>query len=146
MSFRKRCGSFASMISAAPCSSATTAAKGLALARRYAMLRAVYTFAAAALLIGLSTAGGDASQATKPPVNADAATIQDFLKRVDQYVALHKKLEDPLPTLPKQTTPEQIDTHERALGKLIQEARKDAEQGDILTLGMQRFFRNPPPP
>jgi hypothetical protein len=106
------------------------------------MLRAVYTFAAAALLIGLSTAGGDASQATKPPVNADAATIQDFLKRVDQYVALHKKLEDPLPRLPKQTTPEQIDTHERALGKLIQEARKDAKQGDILTLGMQRFVRN----
>jgi hypothetical protein len=106
------------------------------------MLRAVYTFAAAALLIGPSTAGGDAAQTAKPPVNADAATIQDFLKRVDQYLALHKKLEDPLPKLPKQTTPEQIDAHERALGKLIQEARKGARQGDIFTAGMQRFVRN----
>jgi len=106
------------------------------------MLRTVYTLAAVALLVGLSTTGGSASQATKPAVNPDAATVQDFVKRVDQYVALHKKLEDPLPRLPAQTTPEQIDAHQRSLGKLIQEARKGARQGDIITVGMQRFVRN----
>ena len=106
------------------------------------MLRAVYSFAGAAILIGLSTAGSAASQATKPTVNPAAATILDFLKRVDQYVALHKKLEDPLPKLPKQATPEQMDAHERALYKLIQEGRQGARQGDIFTLKMQGFIRN----
>jgi hypothetical protein len=111
------------------------------LQRATAMLRAVYAFAAVALAIGLPAAGGAAAQANKPPVNANAAVIQDFLKRVDQYVALHKKLEDPLPKLPKQTTPEQMDAHQRALGKLIQEARKGARQGDIFTSRMRRFVR-----
>ena len=105
------------------------------------MLRAFYTFAAVALLTGLSPIG-DAAAQTKPPVNPDAAIIQDFVKRVDQYVALHKKLEDPLPKLPKQATPEQMDAHERALGKLIQESQKGARQGDIFTPKMQGFIRN----
>jgi hypothetical protein len=91
------------------------------------------------LLVVLSS--GAAGQATKPAVNANAATIQDFLKRVDHYVAVHKKQEDTLPRLPKQTTPEQIDAHERALGKLIQAARQDAKPGDLFAPAMQRFIR-----
>jgi hypothetical protein len=78
---------------------------------------------------------------TQPRVNANAATIQAFVKRVDEYVALHKKMEATLPALPKQTTPQQIDQHERALSKLIQEARKGAKQGDIFYVGMQRLVR-----
>ena len=38
------------------------------------------------------------------------------MKRVDEYVALHKKLEDTLPKLPTQTDPRPIDKHQRALG------------------------------
>jgi len=106
------------------------------------MLGASHSFAAIALLIGLSTAVGAAFQAKQPAVNANAATIQDFLKRVDQYVALHKSLEGPLPKLPKQATPEQMDAHQRALGKLIQESRKGVRQGDIFTLKMQGFIRD----
>jgi hypothetical protein len=95
-----------------------------------------------ALLIGLSDAAGAAPQAKQPTrVNASAAVIQDFLKRVDGYVALHKKLEATLPKLPEQTTPQQIDTHQRALAALIQAARKDAKPGDLLTPAMQRRIR-----
>jgi hypothetical protein len=94
-----------------------------------------------ALLIGLSPGALAAPQATKPAINRDAAVLQDFLKRVNAYVALHKKLEDTLPSLPKQTTPEQMDAHHRALAKLIQAARTDARQGDIFAAGMQRFVR-----
>src|SRR5437762_853498 len=65
------------------------------------------------------------------PNDADAVIIKDFVKRVDTYVALHKKLEETLPPLPKQTTPQIIDQHERALAKLIQVGRKGAKQGDI---------------
>ena len=94
-----------------------------------------------ALLIGLSSGAGAAPQATKPAVNANAAVMQDFLKRVDGYVQLHRKLEGTLPKLPTQTTPQQIDVHERALGKLIQDARKTARQGDIFAPEMQRLLR-----
>src|SRR5436190_11547459 len=98
------------------------------------MLRSVYTLILAGILIGSWSVCGAAFQATgkpKPPakagaqpaVNAGAAAIQDFQKRVDEYVALHKKQEDTLPKLSKDSTPQQIDAHERSLSKLIQDAR-----------------------
>jgi hypothetical protein len=75
------------------------------------------------------------------PNDANAAVIKDFLKRVDEYVALHKKFEDTLPPLPKQTTPQNIDQHQRALAKLIQQGRKGAKQGDLFTPQMQALVR-----
>jgi hypothetical protein len=104
------------------------------------MLRTLFhTVLPGAVLLGLTIGLDAASQPGR--VNPNAATIKEFLKRVDAYVALHKKLEDTLPPLPKQTTPQQIDAHERALAKLIQAARKDAKPGDILFPGMQRLVR-----
>ena len=86
---------------------------------------------------------GERNPATSPKksVNPEAPTIKEFVKRVEGYAALHKKLEDTLPPLPKQTNPEQIDTHERALGTLIQDARKGAKQGDLFFDEMQRMVR-----
>jgi hypothetical protein len=78
----------------------------------------------------------------KPAVNSNAATLKEFTKRVDDYVALHKKLESQLPDLAKQTTPEAIDKHQRALAVLIQAQRKTARPGDIFTPAMQRLVRN----
>jgi hypothetical protein len=75
------------------------------------------------------------------PDDANAAVIKEFLARVNDYVALHKKLEDTLPPLPKQTNPQVIDAHERALGKLIQKERRNAKQGDLFTPAMQAFVR-----
>jgi hypothetical protein len=100
--------------------------------------------AASALLIG-SYPGASidaADQKPAPRVNANAATIAEFKKRVDVYVALHKKLEGTLPKLPEQTDPYQIDKHQRALSRLIQDARKNAKQGDIFTPAMQRLVRS----
>lgn len=96
--------------------------------------------AAAAML--LATAGvGATPQEKTPRVNAHAATLAEFTRRVDEYVAVHKKLEDTLPKLPAQTDPYQIDTHQRALARLIQDARKHAKQGDLFTPAMQRLVR-----
>jgi hypothetical protein len=75
------------------------------------------------------------------PDDPNADVIKDFLKRVDVYVGLHKKLEKTLPPLPKQTTPQIVDRHERALGKLIQAERKGAKQGDIFTAQMQALVK-----
>ena len=93
-----------------------------------------------------------ASQKTPPPktapqktdqrVNANAATLADFLKRVEGYVELHKKLEATLPKLPDRADPYQMDKHQRAMLRLLQEARKTAKQGDVFTPAMQRLVRN----
>lgn len=73
--------------------------------------------------------------------NADAAVLSDFMKHVNEYVALHRKLEATLPKLPTKATPAQVDTHERALAHLIQQARAGAKQGDIFTVPMQSLVR-----
>jgi len=75
------------------------------------------------------------------PDDTDADSIKEFLKRVDAYLALHRKLEATLPPLGKQTNPQAMDEHERALAKLIQAERKGAKQGDIFTEEMQRKVR-----
>jgi len=79
------------------------------------------------------SAAATAPQSGKPPVNADAQALASLRERVDDYVALHKKLEATLPHLPKEATPQQIDTNQRALAKLIQAARKEAKPGDVFT-------------
>src|SRR5919112_613078 len=95
------------------------------------------------LLAGFNCAPFAAGGQKAPPrTNANAATLVEFTKRVDAYVELHKKLEATLPKLPQQTDPYQVDKHQRALGRLIQEARKGAKQGDLFTPAMQRLIRN----
>jgi hypothetical protein len=88
----------------------------------------------------LVLAAGTAS-AQKERVNPDAAAIADFKKRVAEYVALSKKLEGTLPALPDKATPQQMDTHERALAELVQKERAGAKQHDIITVPMQRIVR-----
>lgn len=100
----------------------------------------------AALVANAAAAGPPAGKPLSPVpqaprVNADAAVIQDFVTRVDGYVTLHKKLEDTLPKLAKQTSPQEIDTHQRALATLIQEARTGVKPGDLLTPAMQQRIR-----
>ena len=110
------------------------------------MLQAV---SAALLLVIASVDAAQQKTAPKPEaknadqrVNPNAATLADFVKRVEGYVELHKKLEATLPKLPAQTDPYQIDKHQRAMLRLIQEARKTAKQGDLFTPAMQRLVRN----
>lgn len=103
------------------------------------MRRLPQAIAATALILApLEASAQDRARRT----NADAATLLEFTRRVDEYVALHKKLEDTLPPLPTQTTPAHVDAHQRALSRLIQEARQTAKQGDLFTPAMQRLVRD----
>src|SRR5919201_747182 len=77
----------------------------------------------------------------QPRVNPAAQLVPEFNKRVNEYLTLHKKLESTLPALPKDATPQQMDVHERALGKLVQENRTGAKPGDLFTAEMQAFVR-----
>jgi hypothetical protein len=91
-----------------------------------------------------STAAAQSTKApTEPPkvrVPADAVIEADFLKRVNDYVTLHKKLEAMLPKLPKDATPQQIDRDQRALLQLVATARANARAGDLFAADMQKLI------
>jgi hypothetical protein len=116
------------------------------------MLRSVHVSILAALLIGVPVTAGPMPQGAKAPapkaqgkkspaVNATAAVMADFQKRIDAYVGSRRKLEATLPKLSNQTNPQEIDAHQRALGQLMQDSRKTAKPGDLLTPAMQRVVR-----
>jgi hypothetical protein len=94
-----------------------------------------------AIVLNLPARTGAAQKQPPARVNPNAAVMADFAKRVDAYVSLHRKFEATLPKLSKQTDPKEMDTHERALAKLIQDGRKDAKPGDLFTPNMQRVVR-----
>jgi hypothetical protein len=75
------------------------------------------------------------------PVNADAKELETMLQRIDEYAKLHKELEDKLPKLSKEATPEDIDKNQRALGRLIQQKRRGAKPGDIFTAEAQAVIK-----
>jgi hypothetical protein len=80
--------------------------------------------------------------APKPqPADVQDKVIADFMERVKAYVALHKKIEDSLPRLPKEATPKQIDDNQRAFAALIQKARASAKRGDIFTPEMSAYVK-----
>jgi hypothetical protein len=63
----------------------------------------------------------------------DARALATMNDRLREYIDLHLKLERSLPSLPEKATPEQIDKNQRALEKLLREARANARQGDLFT-------------
>jgi hypothetical protein len=89
-------------------------------------------------LAGASTVEADPFQQR---VNATAAVQAAFLKRVDEYMQLHQKLEATLPKLPDEATPQQIDQNQRAMGELVAKARANAKPGDLFTPDMQNVIR-----
>ena len=90
--------------------------------------------------LGLTPSAADPQRA-QAPVNANAAVLVEFTKRIDEYVALHRKLEATLPNPKSQTTPELIDKHQRAMERLVRDSRSNAKQGDIFTPEMRRLVR-----
>lgn len=79
--------------------------------------------------------------AAQQPANRDAKAIADFLGRVNEYVALHRKFEKAAPKLPKEATPQQIDQNQRALAARIQSARAVTKRGDIFTPEMTALVK-----
>ena len=82
-----------------------------------------------------------AANEARPQSTADAESLAEFNQRVTAYAELHKKLEATLPSMPKETTPEIIDKHQRALEQLIRGARTEAKPGDLITPATQKAFR-----
>lgn len=68
-----------------------------------------------------------------PLSEAEAQALATMNDRLKEYIELHEKVEETLPKLPKDATPQQIDTNQRLFEQRLREARKSAKQGDIFT-------------
>ena len=98
---------------------------------------------------GLFVAAGAAP--TKEPIPPERRVIQltpaeekaahGFDARLKDYVALHRKLEATLPKLSKDSTPEEIDKDQRALGQAMRAARPTAKRGDFFSPGVESLVR-----
>jgi hypothetical protein len=107
----------------------------------------------ASVLVGCTHAEGtgelpEHKPAVQQPANearalstGDAQALAEFNDRVTKYAELHRRLEDTLPKLPKESDPARIDAHQRELEKLIRGERRNAKQGDILTPATRSHFR-----
>ena len=63
----------------------------------------------------------------------EARALATMNNRLTQYVELHVKVENGLPKLPDEATPEQIDTRQRELQRQLAQARASAKPGDLFT-------------
>ena len=103
--------------------------------------------ATAAITLMVCACGGTTTTAeqTKSTPSAgapsDAKTVSTFSERLRQYTELHNTLEKKLPPLPKETNPQVIDKHQRALEALLKQARASAKQGDFFDRETARLIR-----
>jgi len=115
---------------------------------RVAGVLAAVLWAAAWTPVDTQGAATQQKPVVPPPVNEaqsltgpDGQALADFTQRTARYAELHQRLEATLPALPKETTPQVIETHQRAFEKLMRAERRDAKQGSILTSATRRVFR-----
>jgi hypothetical protein len=91
----------------------------------------IWSVAVAALMLFVSPAAQEKRDAGAPAVNPKAATIKGFLDRVNEYVALQKKVDNGLPKLSGDDDPSKIEAHQAAMAARIKMARASAKRGDI---------------
>jgi hypothetical protein len=84
---------------------------------------------------------GQTEQRPAPASASQADAIARFQAQLKEYTALHDRLEKTLPPLPKETNPQSIDKHQRALALLIAAERKTARRGDLFTPEGERLIR-----
>lgn len=104
------------------------------------MFRPFPTLTLAASLVFLVPSDRSAG-AGQVRVNPDAAVAVEFGKRVEGYLAIHKKAVEGLPKMSKESTPQEIDDHQRSLARSIQLLRPRARPGDIFTKDIRAYIR-----
>jgi hypothetical protein len=87
--------------------------------------------AALLALLAVAPAGAQEKRDVDPKANPSAAAIKGFLDRVNEYIALQKKVDDGLPKLSGDDDPSKIEAHQAAMAARIKIARASARRGDI---------------
>src|SRR4051812_24783732 len=62
-----------------------------------------------------------------------AEAFASFEARVKEYVSMRERVEDTLPKLPTNATPEQIEAHKTAFQDAVRAERAGAKRGDLFT-------------
>jgi|RhiMethySRZTD1v2_1073278.scaffolds.fasta_scaffold08114_2 hypothetical protein len=109
------------------------------------------------VLIVLGLTGGLCCAATAPAVETakvgeiqrpiitltpeERAAADQFEAKLKDYIADHRKAEAALPHLSKDSTPQEIDKNQRALGTQLAAERAGAKQGDFFTPPMEGLVR-----
>ena len=88
-------------------------------------------------LTPLALSAGHPSARQKPAARngvaaAKGPAVAAFEGRVKEYVSLREKVEEKLPKLSKDSTPEQIQAHKDAFEAAVRAARAGAKPGDLL--------------
>jgi hypothetical protein len=97
--------------------------------------------------LALAVSAGAAAQVPHvlPPTQAvlrDAAAVEAFQQRIDDYVLLHRLLESSLvPPLHVTRHMEEVTANQRALAQRIVLTRQNAKEGDLLAADVARIFR-----
>lgn len=91
-----------------------------------------------AIALLLSTA---AVLAAQPAINADAALLADFTKRINQYIDVRKAADAGTPALKKTDDPAHIRIAQQQLAERIRAARASAKHGDVFTPAIAAHFR-----
>jgi len=74
-------------------------------------------------------------------VNQKSRILEDFGKRVTDYVKLHKAARSQVQALKPTNSPEAIEHYEHELGRRIRESRRGFRQGDVFTPEISAEFR-----
>jgi hypothetical protein len=106
---------------------------------RIGIVRAAVGLATAAVLAG-APPGYAAQQRADVPA-ADEKAVDEFMRSVNDYVALRNRISRPVKPLPREATPEQIDENQRLVSQGIVSARTSAKVGDIFHPAMQEYVR-----
>jgi hypothetical protein len=68
-------------------------------------------------------------------------TVVAFQERAKDYSKLRESIEDKMPKLSKESTPEQIDAHKKAFEERVRAARAGAKRGELFTPGIVAYIR-----
>jgi hypothetical protein len=71
----------------------------------------------------------------------DRAAVAAFEARVKAYAKMREDIEDKMPKLSKDSTPEQIETHEKEFERRVRAARANAKPGQMFTPDIAAFIR-----
>lgn len=100
-----------------------------------------YTIAAFLIFVALLSGRAAAQQPLAARSSADRAVVARFEKSADEYSKMRERLEEQLPTLPKDAEAQQIETHKMNFQKLVVSARQNAKQGELFSPAAAKLIR-----
>ena len=74
------------------------------------------------------------------PVNPVGAAVQEFHKRLEAYMKIHREADAKVPSLKRTDDPVEISTREKGLADMIMTMRAGAQPGDIFAKEYQPYF------